>query len=117
MDIRRAVGAKRGIPFEKLDALVRYSTSDRFTARAPLDQVAIATLRAVGHLRVGMRVEHLLRDTEHVRDVTDACVSRLREHFSEAEVVELTFIVGYQTFASKFAKAFRLPPQGFTAGA
>ena len=49
--------------------------------------------------------------------MTDACVGRLREHFSEAEVVELTFIVGYQTFASKFAKAFRLPPQGFTAGA
>ena len=37
--------------------------------------------------------------------MTDACVARLREHFSEAEVVELTFIVGYQTFASKFAKA------------
>jgi hypothetical protein len=30
-------------------------------------------------------------------------------------VVELTFIVGFQTFASKFAKAFRLAPQGFAA--
>jgi len=99
MDIRRAVGAKRGVPLEKLDALVRYSTSDQFTAR---ERAALEYAEAI---------------TREDRDVTDACVGRLREHFSEAEVVELTFIVGYQTFASKFAKAFRLPPQGFTAGA
>ena len=41
----------------------------------------------------------------------------LREHFSEAEAVELMFIVGYQTFASKFAKAFALAPQGLAAPA
>jgi hypothetical protein len=40
---------------------------------------------------------------------------RLREHFAAAEIVELTFIIGYQTFASKFAKAFRLAPQGFSS--
>jgi hypothetical protein len=39
---------------------------------------------------------------------------RLRGHFAPAEIVELTFIIGYQTFASKFAKAFRLAPQGFS---
>ena len=49
--------------------------------------------------------------------MTDERVARLREHFSEAEIVELTFIVGYQTFASKFAKAFALAPQGFTRDA
>jgi alkylhydroperoxidase family enzyme len=42
-------------------------------------------------------------------------MTRLREHFTEAEVVELTFIVGFQTFASKFAKAFSITPQGYTA--
>ena len=99
MDIRRAVGAKQGIPVEKLDALADYSTSERFTAR---ERAALAYAEAI---------------VREDRAVTDACVGRLREHFSEAEVVELTFIVGYQTFASKFAKAFRLSPQGFTAGA
>jgi alkylhydroperoxidase family enzyme len=99
MDIRRAVGAQRGIPVEKLDALSCYATSDRFTAR---ERVALAYAEAI------VREDH---------EVTDACVARLCAHFSEAEVVELTFIVGYQTFASKFAKAFRLTPQGFTAGA
>ena len=55
--------------------------------------------------------------TAIVRDdleVTDEDWARLREHFSEPEVVELVFAVGYQTFASKFAKAFPLPPQGFS---
>jgi alkylhydroperoxidase family enzyme len=99
MDIRRAVGAKQGIPAEKLEALPHYSTSDRFSAR---ERAALSYSEAI---------------VREDREVTDACVARLREHFSEAEVVELTFIVGYQTFASKFAKAFRLTPQGFTAGA
>ena len=48
------------------------------------------------------------------REVTDDDWARLREHFTEPEVVELVFAVGYQTFASKFAKAFRIPPQGFS---
>jgi len=39
----------------------------------------------------------------------------VREHFSEAEALDLVFIIGYQIFASKFAKAFRLTPQGFAA--
>ena len=99
MDIRRAVGAKQGIPVQKLDALAAYSTSERFTAR---ERAALEYAEAI---------------VREDREVTDACVARLREHFSEADVVELTFIVGYQTFASKFAKAFRLTPQGFTAKA
>jgi hypothetical protein len=39
---------------------------------------------------------------------------QLQEHFAPKEIVELTFIIGYQTFASKFAKAFGLAPQGFS---
>jgi alkylhydroperoxidase family enzyme len=98
MDIRRAVGAKAGIPEEKLDDLPRYRDSDRFTPRE------LAAL------------EYAERITREDLEMTEACMARLREHFSEPEVVELTFIVGFQTFASKFAKAFRLAPQGF-AGA
>jgi len=95
MDIRRAVGAKAGIPSEKLDDLLRYRQNNRFTAR---EQAAL---------------EYAERITRDDQEMTDACMARLREHFSEAEVVELTFIVGFQTFASKFAKAFGLASQGF----
>src|SRR5262249_44255589 len=94
MDIRRAVGAKAGIPNEKMDDLLRYQESDRFTAR---EQAAL---------------EYAERITRDDLEVTEACMARVREHFSEAEAVELTFIVGFQTFASKFAKALlpKWPP-------
>jgi alkylhydroperoxidase family enzyme len=95
MDIRRAVGAKAGIAREKLDDLLRYRQSDRFTAR---ERAAL---------------EYAERITRDDLEMTDVCTVRLREHFTEAEIVELTFIVGFQTFASKFAKAFSLTPQGF----
>src|SRR5512132_3750194 len=97
MDIRHAVGVKVGLAEAKLAALADYRTSPAFSERerAALDYAA----------------EMIRRDEE----VSDACFARLREHFSEADVVELTFIVGYQTFASTFAKALQLAPQGLAA--
>jgi len=97
MDIRHAVGVKLGIPAEKLGALKAYKGSRLFTER---EKAAL---------------EYSERITRDDQEVSDDCVSRLRQHFADAEVVELTFIIGYQTFASKFAKAFRLAPQGFSA--
>ena len=97
MDIRHAVGVKEGIDAETLAALPHWRESDRFTAR---ERAALALAEA------------MVRDD---RDVTDACFAAVREHFSEADTVELTFVIGYQIFASKFAKAFRLAPQGFAA--
>ena len=87
---------KAGIPESKLTALSAFETSPEFTER---ERAALAFATAI------------VRDDE---DVTDACWARVREHFSEPEVVELVFAVGYQTFASKFAKAFALTPQGFS---
>jgi alkylhydroperoxidase family enzyme len=94
VDIRHAVGVRMGLPEAKLAALARYRESPEFAARE------VAALEFA---------EQVARDD---RAVSDVCWARLREHFSEAEVVELMFIVGYQTFASKFAKAFALAPQG-----
>jgi alkylhydroperoxidase family enzyme len=83
-----------GLPESKLAALARYRESAELTARE------IAALEFA---------EQVAGDDPVV---SDACWARLREHFSEPEAVELMFIVGYQTFASKFAKAFALAPQG-----
>ncbi len=96
MDIRHAVGVKAGIPEAKLDALREYATSSWFSAR---ERAALAF------------AEEVVRDD---RTVTDAGAARLAEHFTKAERLELTFVVGYQVFASKFAKAYRLEPQGFS---
>jgi alkylhydroperoxidase family enzyme len=96
MDIRHAVGVKVGVPAEKLAAVLDYRGNPRFSAR---EQAAL---------------ELCERTTRDDLEVSDACLARAREHFSEPEIVELAFIAGYQIFASKFAKAFRLAPQGFS---
>src|SRR5215467_2415636 len=96
MDIRHAVGVKLGVPAEKLADVTTYRTSDHFSER---ERVALEFC------------ERIVREDQ---EVSEECTARLGEHFSEAEIVELTFIIGYQVFASKFAKAFRLAPQGFS---
>jgi alkylhydroperoxidase family enzyme len=90
------VGVKVGIPVTKLAALAEYEASPEFSER---ERAALGLATAI------------VRDD---REVTDAEWARLRSHFSEPEVVELVFAVGYQTFAGQFAKAFQLPAQGFT---
>lgn len=96
MDIRHAVGVKAGIPEDKLAVLDSYKESPHFTER---EKAAL---------------EYSEQITRDDREVSDECFSRLRQHFSQPEIVELTFIIGYQTFASKFVKAFQLAPQGFS---
>ena len=87
---------KAGIPASKLAALDAFETDPQFTDR---ERAALAFATAI-----------VREDLE----VTDACWVRVREHFSEAETVELVFAAGFQTFASHFAKAFQLAPQGFS---
>jgi alkylhydroperoxidase family enzyme len=99
MDIRHAVGVKEDIEEATLAALSDWRTSDRFTAR---EKAALEL------------TEEIVADD---REVSDACFARVQEHFSEADILELVFVIGYQVFASKFAKAFRIAPQGFAAKA
>ena len=97
MDIRHAVGVKMGVPTENLGDVLTFKESPRFDERE----------RAALHFW-----ERITRDD---LEMSEECLAEVREHFTEAEIVELTFIIGYQTFASKFAKAWRLAPQGFSA--
>ncbi len=84
-----------GVPETKLAALPAWETAPEFSTR---ERAALLFATA------------MVRDD---RAVTDADWAQLRAHFSEPEAVELVFAVGYQTFASQFAKAFQLAPQGF----
>ena len=99
MDIRHAVGVRAGVPSEKLADVLAFRESSRFDDRE----------------RAALEFEE--RITRDDGEVSEDCLARLRVHFSAAEVVELTAIVGYQIFASKFAKALRVPPQGFSSTA
>jgi alkylhydroperoxidase family enzyme len=97
MDIRHAVGVRKGVSPAKLAEVLAYRESPRFTDR---ERAALQFCEQVTRDDLAM---------------TDECLARLREHFTEPEIVELTFIIGFQTFASKFAKAWRVAPQGFSA--
>lgn len=96
MDIRHAVGVRKGVPPEKLRDVLTFETSPVFDER---ERAALAFAERI---------------TRADLEVSEDCLARVRAHFTEAEIVELTFIIGYQTFASKFAKAWRLEPQGFS---
>ena len=97
MDIRHAVGVTKGVPSEKLVDVLAYRESPRFSER---ERAALQFC------------ERITRDD---LEVSEECLAQVREHFREAEIVELTFIIGFQTFASKFAKAWRLAPQGYSS--
>ncbi|SRR6266542_1102835 len=97
MDIRHAVGVKAGVPTKKLADVLTYGESPLFSER---ERAALQFC------------ERITRDD---LEVSEACLEQVREHFTEAEIVELTFIIGFQTFASKFAKAWRLAPQGYSS--
>jgi len=45
--------------------------------------------------------------------VTDALHGRLRRHFSEAQIVELTAAIALENFRSKFNTALGIEAQGF----
>ena len=47
------------------------------------------------------------------RRVTDELFARVRQHFSEAQVVELAAAVALENFRSKFNTAFGIEAQGF----
>jgi len=38
---------------------------------------------------------------------------RLRQHFNDDEIIELTAIISFQNMSSKFNAALDVPPQGF----
>ena len=99
MDIRHAVGVKVGVPAQKLADVRRYRESPHFSER----ECAAFEF-----------CERIIRDD---LEVSDECFTALQKHFTAAEILELAFIIGYQTFASKFSKAFGLVPQGFSSEA
>jgi alkylhydroperoxidase family enzyme len=51
------------------------------------------------------------------REVTDALFARLREHFDDDAIVELTETIAWENASSKFNRALRIPSQGLWSAA
>ena len=94
MDINAAGGSEAGASPEKIDALADFRTSNLFS---PSEKVALEFADAATGLP---------------HHVSDELFERLREHYSDAEIVELAYIVALENFRSRFNRSLRIEAQG-----
>lgn len=80
---------------EKVEALGRWREAGVFSAK---EKVVLAYTEAM--TLTGERVNHEM-------------ILKLKEFFSDDEIVELTALIAFQNMASKFNAALDVPPQGF----
>lgn len=79
---------------------------------AQVAQAATSPLFSEGE-RVALEYAEAMTVTGH--RVDDALYARVRAHFSEAQIVELTAAVALENFRSKFNTALGIEAQGFCA--
>ena len=58
-------------------------------------------------------LDYAERVTLSDQSVDDALFARLREHFSEPQIVELTAAIAFENFRSKFNPSLGIEAQGF----
>ncbi len=97
IDLNGAVALERAVAAEKLATLEHYETSPLYAER---ERAALAFAETL---------------TDPGRPVDDACFARLRAHFDEQAVLELTALAAFQNLSSKFNAALGVPAQGFCA--
>jgi AhpD family alkylhydroperoxidase len=95
VDINTATGLKRGITLAQLEALADFSASPLFDER---QKAALAYAEAMTRTDLG---------------VDDALMARLKTHFDDEAVIELTALIAFQNMSSKFNAALDVAPQGF----
>jgi len=87
------VGSALGVSREKIEALADYADSPLYSAA---ERIALEYADAM---------------TITGRDVSDELFARLREVYSDDEVIELTAIIAWENSSSKFNRALRVPSQ------
>src|SRR5437899_489892 len=95
MDINTAVGRKRGIPEDKLQAVDRWADHPGFTER---ERAALGYAEMV---------------TISPNDITDEQFAELRRHFSDREIVELTVQAAFENFRARVNRSLRIEDDGF----
>jgi AhpD family alkylhydroperoxidase len=95
VDLNSATLLKRGVDMTKVEALENWRQSNLFseTERVALDYAEAVTLRSDA--------------------IDDELIGRLKEHFDDDALVELTGLIAFQNLSSKFNSALGVPPQGF----
>jgi alkylhydroperoxidase family enzyme len=99
LDIGSALSAEKGVTDDELRALPAYRTSDLFSER---DKLVLDYATGISRTPV---------------EVPDDLFDRLRDHFDEAQLVELTTLTALENFRARFSWAFGIAGQGFSEGA
>ena len=94
IDLNSALIAEREGSMVKVDALDNWRDSDVFT-----DQERIS-------------LEYAESITFSDRQISDDLFARLRSHFDEEAIVELTGLIGYQYMSNIFNVSLQIPTQG-----
>ncbi len=98
MDIGSAVSRSNGISVEKLEALEEYGKSPLFSE----------TEKLVLEYADGM--------TQTPVEVSEALFAKLREKFSNAQLVELTATLAWENYRARFDHALGIEAEGFMEG-
>ena len=62
-------------------------------------------------------IEYAEEMTKTPVEVPDALFAALREHFDEAQLVELTAAIAWENYRARFNHAFEVEAQDFSGGA
>ena len=95
VDINSATLLQRGISEDKLWALESWRGNNLFSER---ERMALEYAEAI---------------TRSDREVSDDLMARVKQHFEDDAIVELTALIAFQNMSSKFNAALAVPPQGF----
>jgi alkylhydroperoxidase family enzyme len=62
-------------------------------------------------------IDYAVEMTKTPVAVPDALFAQLREHFNEAQLVELTAAIAWENYRSRFNRGFAIEAHGFSKGA
>lgn len=98
-DFGSSISGEKEVSEDDMRALPTYATGDHFSE---VEKLVLDYATGVSRTPV---------------DVPDELFDRLREHFDEAQLVELTNIIGLENYRARFNWAFGIESQGFSEGA
>ena len=89
------MSSRLGVSTEKIEALNDYGQSPLFSDAE----------------KAALEYADAMTDTR--RDVDDELFARVRRHYDDDTIAELTMIIAWENASSRFNRAFRIPSQGF----
>lgn len=98
LDFGSSLSREAGVTEDEMRDLPLYRESERFT---PLEKLVLDYATGISRSPV---------------EVSDELFASLREHFDEAQLVELTDIIALENYRARFNWAFGLGEQGFSEG-